>query len=271
MKKGMVTNMKHVVYYFSGTGNSMSVAKKLEDQGATVYAITPSLVEQKEIICDADMIGFIFPLYYLGLPKLVHEFIEKLTIKNSSYNYMICTMGWNLRGGAIKQVKRHLAKKNCSLHMGSYIQMPMNDFTLACTCPIEKQGPLLEKAKINLDKILDIVGQSKKYFSREPIKFMVEKRNKPFINSTSSHDKYYIVSNDCTGCGLCKKVCPVVNIEMVEKKPVWQHHCERCTACFHYCPTKAITYKNKGKEITRYHHPDVSAKVSEDYRLSKGM
>lgn len=263
--------MKHVVYYFSGTGNSMSVAKKLEAQGATVYAITKKLVEQNEIVCDADKIGFVFPLYYLGLPKIVHEFIDKLIIKNPSYIYMICTMGWNLKGGAIKQVKKHLAKKNLSLNMGCYIQMPMNDFTLASVCPKEKQGPLLEKAKIELEKIIDKIQLSEKYFDRELIKFMVEKRNKPFVNSTNSDDKFYTVSADCTGCGLCKRVCPVSNIEIVDKKPSWQHHCESCMACFHYCPKQVISYKKKGKEITRYHHPDVSVKISEDYRLSKSI
>jgi ferredoxin/flavodoxin len=261
--------MKHVIYYFSGTGNSLSVAKKLKEQGAAVYAITNELASQNEIICDAEKIGLVFPLYYLGLPKIVHEFIDKLTIKNVSYIYMICTMGWNLKGGAIKQVKKYLKEKNCSLNMGCYIQMPMNDFTLASVCPTEKQGPLLEKAKANLEKILDRVQQSKSYFDREPIKFMVEKRNKPFIHSTYNNDLYYTVSNDCNGCNLCTRVCPVSNIELIDRKPVWQHHCESCMACFHYCPKQAILHKNKGKEITRYHHPEVSVKVSEDYRLSK--
>jgi MinD superfamily P-loop ATPase containing an inserted ferredoxin domain len=263
--------MKHVVYYFSGTGNSMSVAKKLEAKGATVYAITDKLLKQNELICDADKIGFIFPLYYLGLPKIVHEFIDRLTVKNPSYIYMICTMGWNLKGGAIKQMKTHLAKKNCSLNMGCYLQMPMNDFTLANVCSKEKQGALLEKATIKLDKILDMVQQSKIYFDREPIKFMVEKRNMPFINSTNGNDKFYAISDDCTGCGLCKRVCPVSNIEMAGGRPLWQHHCESCMACFHYCPKLAISYKNKGKEITRYHHPDVSVQVSESYRNSKSI
>jgi MinD superfamily P-loop ATPase len=155
--------------------------------------------------------------------------------------------------------------------MGCYIQMPMNDFTLSSVCSKEKHGPLLEKAIINLEKILVKVQQSKKYFDREPIKFMVEKRNKPFVNRTYSNDKFYSVSDDCTGCDLCKKVCPVSNIEIKDGTPAWQHHCESCTACFHYCPTKAISYKDKGKEITRYHHPEVSVKVSEDYRSSKSI
>lgn len=263
--------MDHVVYYFSGTGNSLSVAKQLEASGATVYAITERILKYNEIVCNADKIGFVFPLNYLGLPKIVHEFFEKLTVKNPSYVYMICTMGATIRGGAIKQVKKYLSQKNCTLRLGCYIHMPSNDFTFASVSPKEKQGVIIEKAKRRLDTILDMVQQSKNHFDREPLKFLVGVRNNPFVASTNSNDNFYRVTDDCIGCGLCEKVCPVSNITMIDQKPVWQHHCETCLACFHYCPKQAITYKDKGKEITRYHHPEVSATESEEYRVSKSL
>lgn len=263
--------MKHVVYYFSGTGNSLSVAKQLEATGATIYAITEKITTYKEIVCEADKVGFVFPMYYLGLPKIVHEFFEKLTIRNSSYTYMICTMGGTIGGGVIKQVKKYLSQKNCTLHMGCYLQMPMNDFTFVSVCPIEKQGVILDKAKKKLNTILDMVSQSKNYLQREPIKFLVGFQNNKFVASANTNDNFYRVTEDCISCGLCEKVCPVSNITMIDQKPVWQHHCETCLACFHYCPKKAITYQEKGKEITRYHHPDVSVTVSEEYRKKRSI
>ncbi len=62
----------------------------------------------------------------------------------------------------------------------------------------------------------------------------------------------------CNGCGTCAWVCPVGNIEIVDKKPVWQSRCENCLACFNWCSAKAIcgALANKGY---RYHHPDVTA------------
>ena len=49
----------------------------------------------------------------------------------------------------------------------------------------------------------------------------------------------------------------VYNIEKVDGKPVWKHHCELCCACIHLCPVEAIQYGHKTKTRGRYHHPDL--------------
>jgi ferredoxin len=54
------------------------------------------------------------------------------------------------------------------------------------------------------------------------------------------NDTSFSVIETCNGCGTCAKVCPVKNIVMTDKKPVWQHHCENCLACYNWCPVKAI-------------------------------
>jgi ferredoxin len=63
----------------------------------------------------------------------------------------------------------------------------------------------------------------------------------------------------CIGCGLCTRVCPVHNIELVEKKPAWSHHCEMCFACDEWCPQRAIHHWGKFKG-RNYHHPDVTTR-----------
>jgi len=77
---------------------------------------------------------------------------------------------------------------------------------------------------------------------------------------TQLGDKSYYSNEKCNGCGVCSRVCPVNNINMVDNKPSWQHHCETCFACFHWCPNGAINGGwisiDKG-----YHHSDV--KISE--------
>jgi Fe-S-cluster-containing hydrogenase component 2 len=55
-------------------------------------------------------------------------------------------------------------------------------------------------------------------------------------------------------------VCPVNNIIIVDGKPHWQHRCQQCLACLHYCPEIAIQYGDKTLKKGRYHHPEVSAK-----------
>jgi len=56
--------MKNAIYYFSGTGNSLAIAKKLNDMMIEKNDIIsiPNIMKQK-IITEADSIGFIFPVY----------------------------------------------------------------------------------------------------------------------------------------------------------------------------------------------------------------
>ena len=56
----------------------------------------------------------------------------------------------------------------------------------------------------------------------------------------------------CTGCGKCVKVCPLNNITMKDKKPVWGKHCTHCMACICYCPAEAIEYGRKSVGKPRY-------------------
>ncbi|MCX5694554.1 MAG: EFR1 family ferrodoxin, partial [Candidatus Omnitrophica bacterium] len=63
----------------------------------------------------------------------------------------------------------------------------------------------------------------------------------------------------CTKCGLCVKVCPVMNIQMQDGKPVWLTHCQHCMGCLQWCPVEAIQYRSLTLGKKRYHHPDIQA------------
>ena len=70
-------------------------------------------------------------------------------------------------------------------------------------------------------------------------------------------DKDFFSDEKCNGCGICSKVCPVNNIEIIKAKPVWMHRCEQCMACLQWCPQEAIQYGKNTTGRTRYRHPSV--------------
>ena len=99
--------------------------------------------------------------------------------------------------------------------------------------------------------------------------FDENKGSLPFFTTTFLYPTYsyyrntskFRVSDICTACKKCEKVCPLNVIEIIDNKPVWKlKKCTLCFACLHICPAQAINYgkvlfffdsKNKG----RYRNP----------------
>ena len=64
--------------------------------------------------------------------------------------------------------------------------------------------------------------------------------------------KAFYTKENCLGCGKCEKLCPLNNIKIIEKKPVWGTKCTHCMACIGNCPTNAIEYGTITREKEPY-------------------
>jgi MinD superfamily P-loop ATPase len=65
------------------------------------------------------------------------------------------------------------------------------------------------------------------------------------------------ISEKCNGCETYKNICPVNNITMVKDKPQFQHKCEQCFVCIHWCPQESIQIGNRTTNRKRYKNPKV--------------
>lgn len=74
-----------------------------------------------------------------------------------------------------------------------------------------------------------------------------------FLNRRT--DKFNVKEN-CTGCGLCEKICPSGVIKIKDNKPVWNGECQQCLGCLNRCPKSAIQYGKITLKNGRYVHPD---------------
>jgi len=59
--------------------------------------------------------------------------------------------------------------------------------------------------------------------------------------------------------GVCEKICAVSNNVVLERTPSWQHRCEQCFTCLHWCPQAAIQVTHDTEHQNRYQHPGVKA------------
>lgn len=250
--------MKHIIFYFSGTGNCLHVARTIAKKmgGAQILPMA-SLLDPK-LEGKYESVGFIYPTYFQGLPSVVENFVRRLDVSdcNCAYYYGITTYG-ELQGNALPQLETLLREKGATLHYSSGLKM-FSNYVVMYNLSKEVSSKT-EQANLALQNILSEILQRKLKKTRRSI---------PFLNSyhgwqikrSKSLDRHYQVNEACISCNLCQKVCPVNNIEMVKGKPTFLNHCEQCVACMQYCPKKAINYKEKTQTRRRYHHPTVSAK-----------
>lgn len=73
-----------MVFYFTGTGNSLYVAKQLEGSPISI----PQVMRQENMAFAADAIGVVAPVYGHEVPPMVKEFLKKATFQ-TEYFYMI--------------------------------------------------------------------------------------------------------------------------------------------------------------------------------------
>jgi len=97
--------MSTEIYYFSGTGNSLFVAKELQKRIPEAKLIPiVSLLNQDTIKTQAEKVGIIFPLQGPTYPIAVKMFLEKIDLESADYIFAIAT-----RGGTSCRIKEEIA------------------------------------------------------------------------------------------------------------------------------------------------------------------
>jgi Fe-S-cluster-containing hydrogenase component 2 len=253
--------MNTTIYYFTGTGNSLAVAKELAQKIGNCQ-LTPiaQVWQQDRIVAETERIGLVFPLYYVGLPKLVLEFVQKADFSASKYTFTVITCGAPY-GGVIHHLKQVLSAKSQTLHAGWYVKMPDNYIVWFNVPSKQRQHSILQKASERVSNIADQIERGTNVYQREPFFWLRPVRNTPYLKTANQKDRQFRVEETCNFCGICQKVCPVSNIVLVAgKQPQWQHHCQECFACLHHCPQQAIQIGKKTGRKQRYRHPNVTLK-----------
>jgi len=266
--------MSTEIYYFSGTGNSLHVAKELQKRIPETNLIPiVRLLNKDATKTNAEIVGFVFPIYYVSIPLPVKEFIKKLNLKSTKYIFAIATrMG--TPHSAFTDIENILKKKGKSFDSHFTLNMASNDPKYDYKVPpTKKEIATLESVVYNrLDSIQKIILNKEKNREKDtsitdPVPSLLVKLIplinifvRPFAEFIGFKSHYYADSN-CIGCGTCEKVCLSKKIKMINKKPVWQKKvkCFYCYACINYCPKESVQIKSWTEKNGRYPHPYATA------------
>lgn len=242
-----------MTFYFTATGNSLYIAKELGRKTVSI----PQIINNENLIFEAEKIGIVCPVYGHEMPKMVKEFIKKATLK-TDYFYIILTYGM-LHGGAAEIANKYVKSVGKKADYIKTIVMVDNflpNFDMVEQCAIDKKIPE------NLAQIkADISAKKCKI---EKADFRNKMIHKGYTMMVKNQDETvwakFKVENNCVLCGTCQKVCPVGAIKFTDTKAEHtMNNCQACYACVHACPTKAIkfTIPEKNPDV-RYRNENVT-------------
>jgi Pyruvate/2-oxoacid:ferredoxin oxidoreductase delta subunit len=259
--------MKIELRYFTGTGNSWKVLDTCKDVFVENHhntSISP-IKTNEQIPSDADIVGFCFPVYAFGIPRICRRYLKQLQKFNQPQNvFVIITAGKQGEAGfSVNESVKILQKKNCQVIYTAVVEMPIN-WTTYMNPPSEKEAQIIIENGIKQAWKIgeDIIHGMHKYHI-----FNIPKD----YGHLGLYKEYYLfkylglqnmwrsfkVYGSCNGCGLCAEICPTASITMVNKNPRWSSSCEQCMRCVNYCPRQAIDQSMGGGTAgrNRYHLP----------------
>jgi len=262
--------LKSTIYYFTSTGNSLEVSRKLaEGIGQSEIISISKEIDKDKIASSSDIIGIITPVYAMGAPRMVTDFLRKLNLTKDQYVFTIATSN-GMVSSIHKQLNKVLNEKGISINAGfsvkeQYHKYPNHDsrqvdFNISLT---RKKASKMQSFDTRKDEIIDIIRNKKshKYESSSFIfNMMGSLIHYKAIETFKTDDKSFKVNDKCSNCGICSKVCPRDNIEFINDKPKWKNDCELCYGCYQWCPSGAIDYNEYRGVECRGHNSNVVMK-----------
>ena len=181
-----------MVVYFSGSGNSKYVAKRIADSLQEKLLCMNERIKSSDTgpVKTGEKLVVVVPTYAWRIPRVVSNWIGQTEFVGAKNVWYLMSCGSGIGNADI--YNRKLSEKKGLKHMGTVFY------------------PVFVKAKA------------------------------------------FYADQTCTGCGKCVKVCPLNNVTMNNKKPVWGKHCTHCMACICHCPAEAIEYGRKSVGKPRY-------------------
>lgn len=250
-----------MIFYFSGTGNSLHVATEVaKSQGELPVSIARELDHGTLTyhLKKDESLGFVYPIYAWGPPKIVLDFIRKIKIHcKKPYVFSICTCGGN-EGNATHLLQKALISKGLSLDSAFSLVMPGNYVIGGDVCPKDKAAEILKNAEERMKEIITVIKKRQTgVFQLIPgsSTFIHTAIINPLFNRFGRSTNKFFATDACTRCGLCEKICPVHSIT-VKEKPIWSKNCTQCLACINRCPSNAIQYGAHTADKGRYVFPN---------------
>lgn len=258
--------MKNCIYFFTGTGNCLNLAQQIAARLPDCQLIAIRKGVSFQLPADCERVGFVYPVYYLGLPAMVADFLKHVEIprQNNTYYFAVATYG-AIAGNSVPEIAQLLLEHGITLNYGAVLKMFSNCVTM-----------------YNMSKHVSEITEKSEQQAQPVVQKIYEKQQMPVagfhkivhyyhqmqIKTVPLIGQKFHANKECVSCGICQKVCPARNISLEHGKPVFGNQCEHCNACIQHCPKQAINYQNRTQKRRRYTHPKVGYQMINRYYTS---
>lgn len=246
-----------MIFYFTGTGNSLWTANELS---LRLKENIKNIIDiQDKIFIEDNIVGIVCPTYMVDLPWIVKQQLLKLKIKPNTYTFAVLTSNMGKSGKSADSTDKIFCTIGSKLYSFFDISMPGN-------CLIsskEENEKRLSKAPLIIDNIFNDISKRIENYNSKGITVEADFIEKSFFYKNKSLLQFSMLKNfrvdkNCDGCGICEKICPTNNISIKEKRAIHGSKCAACYACMHWCPKNATRVKVPVlRKRFQYHHPDV--------------
>ena len=224
-----------MIFYFTGTGNSLYAAKELECDLVSI----PQAMRLGKSEFSSDKIGIVTPVYGHEMPPMVKDFLRKSKF-HTDYLYIILTYG-NRHGGAAELANDFC--KECGLHV-SYINILWMVDNWLPSFDMNEQKLVDKKVDAQISAIREDITNRVERIS--PVTDTDRAAHREFLGRmkampSNAWQSMIRITDKCIGCGICERVCPSGSIRLENGRAVQlAGNCQTCLACVHACPQKAI-------------------------------
>lgn len=250
-----------MILYFSGTGNSEYAAKRLASQlDDDLLSINDRFREKslRSVKSEKPLI-FVLPTYAWRIPRLVEQWIRKVSFYGCRNAYFVMTCGDSI-GNAGKYLRQLCSYKKFTYMGVRAVVMPENYIAMfrapeepEAIAAIMRADPILDEIAASIKRGIPLKEQKSSITGHLSSTVLNE-----FFYGFMIKDKKFFVTDDCIACGKCQQVCPLHNISIEDGIPRWHHRCTHCMACISSCPREAIEYGSATYGKRRYLCPEKS-------------
>lgn len=255
-----------MVFCFSATGNSLWVARRLGRRFGMTPVMVDDAMKKGKLSFDVSaspFVAFVLPVHSWGPAGTMLEFIRSMNLEGAASKrvYGVFTCGADC-GRADRVLSRELAARGICLEAVFSVIMP-NSYILFPKVDVESGQEIrhkLDAAEERTARILDVLGGGRAvpglYDSMRGAAFKTSVVNFGFRASLRMKSRFRVTEN-CTACGLCVRICPESAISArKDGRPSWGHNCVQCLACLNRCPEHAIEYGDVTVGKGRYVNPE---------------